>query len=623
MIQFNNYKYIGQHKDNVDSKLYAFDKNKYNKMLEAKRFQDAAEYLEQFQFNDLERQAKQEEYIAQLKHEGRKVQAYYGKLNDSEIGTVDFVNSVYTPGGLKNLRYQTNDKGEYIYKSDEEFRKKYPEASRFVQLLNDIGSTRTTRADSLKIEFDNTKYGFLGIDPLKRDHDDYEDMLRNTGLTEMQLKSMGCDIRREEGKVFLEFSKNAECATRILTAIPHRNRVKNRAKIIGICNGKEIQPEVNNGPYGPSNYANLYAPSKYADPYDSYHNIAVMQNLIKTANNVKTKTEIKRNLDTKNYSATIFDITTDRLDLLDEMYNSGQIDWTEYNARRKEAKGPDVRAKVNSLTYGDYKVYSNWGSYRQGENSEVRREIEQKDWDSFKQLLTAAPASKVHFLGETSNGLVGLHITIDSDALYSHKNGSQSAQYTSAPIQVFIPGFLTDEIQSQMNNRTELQARQEWNDMLDYGYTYKFNNGTALQVDENGNVFRYDKEGNIYEDTGFDAKERALIDLEEDFMKEAAKRMKYQFMNEKGEYNYAAYNDLAENYAIKCVNSLFPDIPLTYLDGTPITKEDLHSIDFKSKLYQNNEDFNYLVVKKLQKFYELFEYLTIDLMNDYTPKHIK
>ena len=625
MIQYSNYKYIGQHEEGADPNNYAFDKQKYDRMLAANRFEDAAYYLEQFQFDDPERQEQQVHYISQLKHEGRKVQAYYGRLTDNEKHTVSFANSVFAPGGLKNLRYQSDGDGNYIYNTDEEFQEANPEAARFIQLLNDIGSTRDIKADALRIEFDNAKYGLFGIDWLKRDHDDYQDMLRTMGITEKQLEAMGCNIERMDGKVILTFDKNADCATRLLTSIPQRTRNSNKAKIIGLHNGEEISRDMiwstytttyGTGFYTEEQENNLAVkPSAWDSEHFDYAILKNMSDLVGAASEIRDDTERKRNLDKKVYSSTLFNIRTNRLDLLDELYESGQMDWKEYNARRKEEIGPDVTSFVKSINYGDYIIYSDYGN---DDNIEVRKEVTQEDWEDLKEIISSTKPSKLHFLGETSNGEIGLHITIDNTAESGDK--ATEKDKNGKRIEIFIPGFMTDEIQQQMYGDTQLEAIQEWNDMVDYGYSYKLNNGTSIAVDENGNVFRYDKEGNVTMDTNPDAKDNAIRDLTEDFIKEAAKPMKYNFMNANGEYDYASYNELSKKYAVKATNELYPDIDLKTLDGTPITFEEIFTPEFKEKVFQHSEEFDYKTLKKLKRLYELYDYLTKDLLANYNPK---
>jgi len=621
MLTFNDYNYIGKHGTFEMKDKYRFSQEKANQLLANKQYLELADYLSQYQFKDAQKDAEFNNRILQLRDEGRKAQAYYKNIPEGEENTVDFTNSVFSPGGLKALRCKTinNAAGEPVlkYKTDKEFRDANPDAAAYIDDLDALGSTNDRKATAIKLEF-NDKKSLFGLDFLKKDENDYYTMLSNAGLTEKELEARGGRIRKVEGKVIVEFDKNADCCTRVLNGIPRRYFTENQVKITGLDNKGEITD------------SNL---PEYALPYSSTNEIGYtrqardvaivnhMNSLVDVAKNRTTQIEHKANVDTQIYSAEVFDIKTDRTDVLDELYNSGQMSWQEYNTRMKEEKGVNVRSRLAALSYGDYEIYTDYFNDKNDEaSSEIRHKLKPEDWDKFKNILKGVPASKIHYLGETSGGRVGLHISIDPDALYEHKGKRGSGTYTNKPIQIFIPGFLTEEIESQMNNDTGLRAVKEWNNMIDYQYKHESIDGTQIGVDENGIVYRYVGD-QIYMDNSADAKERAIRDINEDLIKEEASRLKYRYMNERGEINKAGYEQAVKQISIKAVQELFRDIPFEDLEGnnyykgpTQETIDALFNPELRERVYLHPEDFQYQVLEKLRHLYELYDYMSIDLI---------
>lgn len=621
MLTFNDYNYIGKHGTFEMKDKYRFSQEKANQLLANKQYLELADYLSQYQFKDAQKDAEFNNRILQLREEGRKAQAYYKNIPEGEENVVDFANSVFSPGGLKALRCKTinNAAGEPVlrYKTDKEFRDANPDAAAYIDDLDALGSTNDRKATAIKLEF-NDKKSLFGLDFLKKDENDYYTMLSNAGLTEKELEALGGRIRKAEGKVIVEFDKNADCCTRVLKGVPRRYFSENQVKITGLDNKGEITD------------SNL---PEYALPYSSTNEIGYtrqardiaivnhMNSLVNVAKNRTTQIEHKAKVDTQTYSAEVFDIKTDRTDVLDELYNSGQMSWQEYNTRMKEEKGVNVRSRLAALSYGDYEIYTDYFNDKNDEaSSEIRHQLKPEDWDKFKNILKGVPASKIHYLGETSGGRVGLHISIDPDALYEHKGKRGSGTYTNKPIQIFIPGFLTEEIESQMNNDTGLRAVKEWNNMIDYQYKHESIDGTQIGVDENGIVYRYVGD-QIYMDNSADAKERAIRDINEDLIKEEASRLKYRYMNERGEINKAGYEQAVKQISIKAVQELFRDIPFEDLEGnnyykgpTQETIDALFNPELRERVYLHPEDFQYQVLEKLRHLYELYDYMSIDLI---------
>lgn len=617
----DKYRYIGSSNIDDDKELYRFDKEKANALANNKEYDALADYLSQYMFIDGEAQANHRAYINKLRSSARHLQSYYSKVPEEELGTVNFANSIFTPGGLKALRNQTilNASGERVpkYATDGDFEKDNHYAAQYIKDLDELGSTKDRKATALKLVFSDKKYGFFNLDFLAKDYNEYYDVLSKSGMTEQEIKELGGNIYKENGNIIVQFDKNAGCCTRLLNALTFSQREANNVKIIGVDENGEI--DVPNAVIpGLVGFGQIITSQEKAK-----RKIQALQQIVSAAQNSKDAVEIKQHLASKVYSSTVFDIQTDRTDILNELLNTGQIQWQEYNARIKEEKGVNIPARVRAISYSDYEIYSD---YFNEDGSEVRQRVAPDDWDELKNIISAVPASKIHFLGETSGGRIGVHITIDGDALYSHGDKDSKkgkASYTNKPIQIFIPGFCTEEIEQQMYKDTGLRAIKKWNDMLDYGYKYQKKDGSQIAVDENGTVYRYDN-GQVYIDNSSDAKDKALRELNEDFIKEDAEFVKFMFINNKGEIDYPRYEQAAKMFSIKAMDELYPSIPFEDMIGTQLLNGStidsitaLFDEDLIEDVYMHPQNYPYKSYEKLKHLYDMYLYLTLDLTYGY------
>ena len=131
----------------------------------------------------------------------------------------------------------------------------------------------------------------------------------------------------------------------------------------------------------------------------------------------------------------------------------------------------------------------------------------------------------------------------------------------------------------------------------------------------------FDQIRDLYAATS-DAKERAIREINEDYIKQDAGRLKYQFMNVNGDIDFARYNNVSRIYVTQAVNELYQGVELEDIEGNSLYKDDngqvdlnkLFSNDTRMQVYTHPEDFQYQTLEKLKKLYELYDFLTVDLI---------
>ena len=78
-----------------------FNKTHFNQLVANRLYQDAADYASKFHFDDPTIQRAHENDILNLRREGRKISAVYGRITDSDkLAQIDFLDHVFIDGVL-------------------------------------------------------------------------------------------------------------------------------------------------------------------------------------------------------------------------------------------------------------------------------------------------------------------------------------------------------------------------------------------------------------------------------------------------------------------------------------------------------------------------------------------
>lgn len=624
MIDFGKYKYIGNHNESDDKSKYDFDDDYYQSLLNNDRYNDAADYLSNFRFNDAEEQEKHLHYIDELRNNGEIITSQYSKIKDKkELNSVRFADIVGTPNWYNNLRYKTDESGVELYKSDADFAANNPEATAVVNLLSNIGSNNEHQATRLSVTFHPDKVGWFNIGFLRKNTDDLDEFYSNGNFTPELLKSYGVDIAKNDatGETTITFDKTNEIALAILSALPDRSQKRNLVTITGYYaddNGKYHkieQPEyIEYRSYGQANnsFGNLYYDTKSYN----YSLAKDIKNIISDAQNKRDKIFEKRNLHDYEISSTVFNLKTDRTDILDEMFKLGQISEGEYNRRMKDAK--DLTGWLRAQTYIS-------GAYSNLKNDEYTDEhlesIGQEDWFEYKKALGEIDDKEVIIQGQVINGKLGLRFTLPQAQRKKRLASSEEGGFLHSDernLYLFIPADeipgMLGELQSQIDNDTELQAVQDFNNIVNYGVKKRLYTGETLQMDDNGNIYR-EYNGELYYDDRDDAKDRAIRDLNQTRILEKGKYLKFDYINNNGDINYARFSEDAKRYAILAGNDLI-DGDLVDFDGNYLVTRNPDGTLNYGDLFDKGvieDNYQYNIYRKILKIREIYKFLMDDI----------
>lgn len=548
-ISFGNYSYYDPTKkssvpqgDGVSK--YKFNNSLFQQLIANRQYQDAADYASKYHFDDPATQRAHENDILNLRREGRKIAAVYGRIDDDDkLNKMSFLDNVFVDGGLEQI---SNN----------------PYAERFALFKRQLGSTHKhypigyankidKEATAISFTFAPEKQKLFGIDWLAKDNTkkSVEAFYANSGLNETQLKSAGVEVTHKDGFTTIKFDKSNALANKIIyNAIPSVSRgdvggsSDYNIKLKGYtADGKEIKDS--------SSLSRLYWTK--------------IRNMIDDAEDAKTEAFRALDMTEKDYSSTVGPSLDDNLEQLNQMAATGQITQQEYNQQRKIV-GSILDQAIRSLGSGNYEMFSN--AYNDEATDETLVSLGNEQRSEMIQSITAANPKNLHFNAMVSNGQIGTLVTIDADEVDSKNINDEDTrnEVKRRRRQVFIPGFMSELAQEKINRNTSSRAVQEINSMQDYGYGFKTTDGREIYSSMDGRFWCDGQE--ISKDEATKAINKTMI------VEDATNNLKYQFTNKEGTmYDTDGYENMARAIAVKAANELHPETPF----GDKVTIKDI------------------------------------------------
>lgn len=576
-ISFGNYSYYDPTKKSVvpqgyGANKYRFNNNIFQQLIANRQYQDAADYASKYHFDDPATQRAHENDILNLRREGRKLAAVYGRIDDADkLNKISFLDNVFVDGGLEQI-------------SDN------PYAEQFTAFKQHLGSTHKKgiigytndidkEATAISFTFAPEKRKLFGIDWLAKDNTtkSIEAFYANSGLNEAALKSAGVEITHKDGATTIKFDKSNPLANKIIyNAIP----------------------SVSGGDIGGSSNNDIVLKGYTADGKEIKDGSFLrsqswneMRDMITDADKAKTEAFSTLDMGEKDYSSTVGPSLDDNLEQLNQLFATGRITQQEYNQQRKIV-GSILDQAIRSLGSGNYEMFSN--AYNDEATDETLISLDNEQRSEIIQSITAADPKSLHFNAMISNGQIGTLVTIDADEVDSENINDEDTrnQVKRRRRQIFIPGFMSELAQEKINRNTSSRAIQEINSMQDYGYGFKTTDGKEIYSSMDGRFWRDGQE--ISKDEAIRAINKTMI------VEDETANLKYQFTNKEGTmYDTNGYESMARVKAIRAANELHPEISfgdnVTVQDvfnkkGAGATVADKYASTMQYQLYDKYQD---------------------------------
>lgn len=569
-----------------------FNDDYFNQLISNRQYEDAANYANQFHFNDPKMQRAHLNDIANLRRNGRILASCYNKIHDTQtLNKVEFFDKVFVNGGLETL-----ENNEYANKFIEAKRKLGSYTGSFIRIRNkktgEYEYGKPQEATKLEVTFQPKVQKFLGIDWLAKDNDkNIDNFYTQSGLNERALKTQGVEVINKDGRTTLRFDKSNPLANKIIYNLPRRER-----------NGDTPIPQI--GGNIDVSIVGLDSKNRRIKNQNMFSNLTQIQDIIDSAKNTKEQYFKQNDLTEKQYSSTVAGNIDDNLAMLQEALKEGSITQQEFNKQYSINCGY-IDSVLRNIGSGNYEMYSN--KFNEETSDETLNPVDNEKRNELINAITATNKANVHLSSMISNGKIGTLVELDAAGLTSKQQekleGTDDDQLSNGRrIQIFIPGLFQEQAQEKINRNTSSQAIQEANSMQDYDYDYKTQDGKTLTYDGLG--------GYIYDGEQID-KDNAIKIINKDLIiQDAVNNLQFYYLNKDNKLiDKTNYENKARELAIKACNDIDPGVPLSYTDGTPLTEDEVfaHSKANPDDVYFGK--IQYQVYDKLQNLYDVYNAL--------------
>lgn len=568
-----------------------FNDDYFNQLISNRQYEDAANYANQFHFNNPRIQRVHLNDIANLRRNGRILASCYNKIRDTQtLNKVEFFDKVFVNGGLETL--ENND---YANKFIEAKRKLGSFSGGIIAKSDNKGIKiyyKSQEATKLEVTFQPKVQKFLGIDWLAKDNDkNIDNFYAQSGLNEKALKVQGVEVINKDGKTTLRFDKSNPLANKIIYNLPRRER-----------NGDTPIPQI--GGNIDVSIVGLDSKNRRIKNQNMFSNLTQIQDIIDSAKNTKEQYFKQNDLTEKQYSSTVAGNIDDNLAMLQEAVKNGSISQQEFNKQYSINCGY-IDSVLRNIGTGEYEMYSN--KFNEETSDETLNPVDNEKRNELINAITATNKANVHLSSMISNGKIGTLVELDAAGLTSKQQenleGSDDDQLSNGRrIQIFIPGLFQEQAQEKINRNTSSQAIQEANSMQDYDYDYKTQDGKTLTYDGLG--------GYIYGGRQIDKNTAVKIINKDLIIQDAVNNLQFNYLNNNNVLaDKKAYEQKARELAIRASNDIDPGVPLSYTDGTPLTEDKVfaHSKANPDDLYFGK--MSYQVYDKLQNLYDVYNAL--------------
>lgn len=591
-ISFGNYSYYDPTKKSVvpqgdGRNKYKFNNGLFQQLIANRQYQDAADYASKYHFDDPATQRAHENDILNLRREGRKIAAVYGRIDDDDkLNKISFLDNVFVDGGLEQI-------------SDNPYAEKFAIFKKHLGSMHEqlpIGTTGKIdkEATAISFTFAPEKQKLFGIDWLAKDNTkkSVEAFYANSGLNEAALKSAGVEITHKDGFTTIKFDKSNPLANKIIyNAIP----------------------SVSGGDIGGNSDYNIKLKGYTADGKEIKDSSSLtklawnkIRDMIDDAEDAKTEAFNTLDMTEKDYSSTVGPSLDDNLEQLNQLLATGQITQREYNQQRKIV-GSILDQAVRSLGSGNYEMFSN--AYNDEATDETLLSLSNEQRSEMIQSITAANPKSLHFNAMVSNGQVGTLVTIDADEVDNKNINDEDTrnQVKRRRRQIFIPGFMSELAQEKINRNTSSRAIQEINSMQDYGYGFKTTDGQEIYSSMDGSFWRDGQK--ISKDDAIKAINKTMI------VEDATANLKYQFTNKEGTmYDTDGYENMARAISVRAANELNPEVSF----GDKVTVQDIFDKKGAGATVADKDasKMQYRLYDKYQDVFDIYDKIMAAIINN-------
>lgn len=432
-----------------------FNKQEYNKYLEAKNYDGLASYLEGLDIDDPILRDKVHSSILKLRETSRIRNAVMS-MPGVDVDAINFVENIIATGkpGDDNI-----------------YGKKYN------RKLNKLGSNSERQATRLGLNFSK--------------EEDYNNFLNNIGLSENELKNSDINIFKTNGKISIAFAKNNGLVPSIINSIDIMSREEFYKGFYDYDNPL-ISAKAYKNTYNVtlSSYDDKGLITENTSPIELLRLQEFTKRISERGNKAfdEYKNNPEFNKTTASVNATPYLNAGDAK--LEDDFKKGLLTPELYNQYKKQ---------VNESTYNNLSLvyFTNYDEVyfkdSDSKTAELKRTIDpEKQEELTLRLHQAINDNRVTIRAAIVGDRIGSYITISPAKSSSNdKDDVPSGKRTGETV-IFVPNLFKGECEDAFNRDTRTRAAKErWN--IDrYNYTYRLDDGSEvgytdfIQYDYNG-----------------------------------------------------------------------------------------------------------------------------------------
>lgn len=624
---FNNYDYIGSGKDlDKIGGSFQFDPGHFNDLIINKRYNEAADYASNYVVHDSKQQQRLQNAIYTLRRNAKIVNSVYNNITDQRTKQqVSFYDDVFTSGGLESD--DTNDN---------------PFVKQFINYKNKIGSNGEDVPDVIELNIAPREQRLFGSDNpdtwigklvswvgdrlIPDNKNDIDKFYEKLGVDKNTLENNGVKVEEHNGTTSIIFNASNDLANKIIYAGDSfeggamDGNLENPLSHLADVSNQFIGYKLKNG--------------KLEQVGKTYAN----GNIRKMIDDAKAAHDKAFNVDEDGkmfYSSTVstkplFDGNPE----LTEALLNGDIKESTFDKLYKETpagRGIDV---IKGAGLINYDMYGTEGFFKNGDEADSQRliELDQSERSKLISRINMADPSDITLNAMISNGRVGTLITVrtadkdqGSEVIPKKINGDKNQSF-----KVFVPGLFSEEAQKSLDSDSSTRAITEVNSMIDYGYDYDTSDG-KISVKKIVNPYTNETTPQFMLNNNPITQDEASKYINKDMILNDAKVLKLNYINNEGKMtNFSNFDNTARTLALNAGNELFPDVPLTQMDGTPFKDEDIfnyktiETLKGKAKVLDNisnsgEEQLNEAQYVKVSQIMDIYN----KIMEDASPYYIK
>lgn len=617
--------YFGIKDKGNNPKDYKFNSETFQSFINNRQYEQAADYLGQYHFTDLDKDQQRINTMNSIRRKGRILNAVYGKMNSDQQAQVEFADNVF--GGLGSLVNRTNKEGTQSVSDN-------PYAKQYIDAVRQVGSTfkdgqMVQEAKGLEITFEPKKqYGIFGWDWTARDNkNNIENFYSTLGMNRKDLEAAGVQVIEKDGKTTLKFDKTNDLTNKLLYNLPDVENTPSGTGQRSITNipgisikgidskGRNIERADNN----------------------TLLNLSTLKYLINDANQVKTEAYKTNDLSEIQTSSTVGAFINPQLEALNQAYREGAFagNEDEYKRQLKMIDGGVYEGLIRAMGT-DQVMYSNFGD----PNIEALKEMDPEQRMKLIQQISSANSHDIQLNAMVSNGSVGTLITINGSKLTGKQaavNPTVGENINEGRIQIFVPGLFSEQAQQLVDSDVETRAAQELNTLAQYGYDVPLNtldpearrNGTSeyyLSAGSNGYYMtKKNSKGEVLDSKPLDTASATKILAKEFFVEDGVNQLMAKHVNINGDLiDPQAYEADARKLAVVAGYNFNPNNGLITLDerthqSRPLTYDEIFSKyqepkflegdDTRSEEFSPSDIFNYDSLNRVdyQTYRDIFD----------------